>query len=649
MTRLLPRCILLALLVVSAAVVRAEVLRVDTVARAPQARYPMSVAFAPNGSGTVFFAEKNSGCLRMIARGVLRADPMATFPVESEGDQGFLGLAIDPLYPDSPFVYVLYVRALDRSTVVERYRDSAGVLVHRTPLLIAPRIDDRSGHLGGDIAFGPDGMLYVAIGDHQAEPERAQDMTGKRAYWGKILRLAPDGSIPRDNPDQTSPVWARGLCNPTSLTFDPVRGELYCTDAARDGRNEINRVVRGGNLGWPDPVLDSDDRLLVFDGETSPALTSVAWYGGDAFPRLRGTLLVGGHRSRTLLAARFTPARDSLLTEAVFTTNAGFADVQVGPDGTIYLINGPFVSSRILRLVPVAPRFVSVPPTEAVQESLFTYTPEFEGTPPALAVLEGPEGLSVDSVTWSVRWRPTNRQALEAEHRVTLRAENGAGADEQTFTLHVRNRNDSPLPFALLLPEEDAYLEVPGDSLVVSLSWEQAEDPDGDTLWYVLEVDTSASFVRPIVRDTVQVDSAVVTLPPRTRLYYWRVRAGDGVAEVAAENGPRRLVVAALGPSPLLAEPAAKEAEDQESVLGQNFPNPFNPQTSIQYTVPRAGRVRLSVFNLLGQEVAIVLDAEQSVGVHTVEFDKADLPSGIYFYRLQGPGFFETKKMIVAK
>jgi len=634
---------------VPATVVHAQPFRVDTVARAPQARYPVSLAFAPDRSGKIFFTEKNSGSLRLIARGALRTEPMATFPVESEGEQGFLGLAVDPLYPDSPFVYVLYVRVIDRSTVVERYRDSAGVLIERLPLLIAPRIDDHTGNLGGDITFGPDGMLYVGIGDHVGQSALAQDRTSRRCYWGKILRLAPDGSIPADNPDPTSPVWAYGLCNPTGLTFDPVGGDLYCVDAAADGRNEINRVGRGANLGWPDRVEDSEGRLLVFENGDSVALTGITYYWGNAFPRLRGALLFGGHRNRTLLVGRFNAERDSLSTEPFFTTNAGFADVEEGPDGLIYLVNGPFISSRILRLVPVPPSFTSPPPAAARQDSTLSYRPTFSGTPPSLTMLEGPEGMWVDSASWSLCWRPTNLQALERVHPVVLRAENGAGSAEQSFTIDVVNVNDPPLPFDLRLPAEEAYLEALADTLPVTFSWEMAEDPDLDTLLYILEIDTSETFGNPLVRDTLQVDSATVRLPARTRLYHWRVVASDGNAETVGTPGSRRLVVAAISPLAVLDEPVPTKGVEEESVLEQNFPNPFNPLTSIKYTVPRAGRVRLSVFNLLGQEVAVILDAEQAQGVHSVDFNKADLPSGIYFYRLQGPGFFETKKMIITK
>ena len=84
-------------------------------------------------------------------------------------------------------------------------------------------------------------------------------------------------------------------------------------------------------------------------------------------------------------------------------------------------------------------------------------------------------------------------------------------------------------------------------------------------------------------------------------------------------------------------------------MLEQNFPNPFNPATSVKYTIPRGGHVRLSVYNLLGQEVARLVDGNQTEGTYELEFAKANLPSGIYFYRIQAPGFIETKKMVITK
>ena len=83
--------------------------------------------------------------------------------------------------------------------------------------------------------------------------------------------------------------------------------------------------------------------------------------------------------------------------------------------------------------------------------------------------------------------------------------------------------------------------------------------------------------------------------------------------------------------------------------MQQNFPNPFNPSTLIKYTIPKSGYVKLVVFNLLGQAVAVIHEGVQTFGTYEFEFKIGELPSGIYFYRIQAPDFVETKKMIVTK
>jgi hypothetical protein len=84
-------------------------------------------------------------------------------------------------------------------------------------------------------------------------------------------------------------------------------------------------------------------------------------------------------------------------------------------------------------------------------------------------------------------------------------------------------------------------------------------------------------------------------------------------------------------------------------LLDQNFPNPFNPTTTIRYQIPAAERVRLVLYDLLGREIAVLVDGNQSEGPKSVTFDATNLPSGVYFYRLQAGKFVETRKMLIAK
>jgi hypothetical protein len=136
--------------------------------------------------------------------------------------------------------------------------------------------------------------------------------------------------------------------------------------------------------------------------------------------------------------------------------------------------------------------------------------------------------------------------------------------------------------------------------------------------------------------------SATLSLPRRSANYYWRVRATDGL--LAATSWESRRVVVSF-----MKQLQEEKVATVESRLEQNFPNPFNPTTSIVYTIPQAGPVHLAVFNLLGQEVALIFEGYQGEGTHEVEFKNSELPSGIYFYRIQAPNFVETRKLTILR
>jgi glucose/arabinose dehydrogenase len=642
------RCLLF-LVIALPLTAHAQRFRVDTLARGPLIQLPSAIAFLPGSDDKFFFAERSSGRVRLYD-GTVHPGSFLTVPVEDENEQGLLGLAVHPLYPDSPYVYVYYVRAVDRAGILERYRDQAGEGTSPQLLLFIARRDEATQNNGGTLRFGPDGKLYVAVGDHAARPSNAQDTLGGRNLRGKILRLNPDGTVPDDNPFPRRYFWSIGFRDPSALGFDPANGRLYVTEGG-NLTNEVIVVPRGANLGWPGRHMSAPDgerppAVIYSTGHgDQPGFTGIAVYRGELFPQLNGKILLAGNTDPTLWSGTLSADGDSLSVEPLYRSNTGFSDVQVGPDGCIYLANGPYRASRIVRLSPLPPQFASAPPLNAVLGERYIYTPAFLGTPPGLEILDGPEGMVIDSTDWSVHWIPTKPEALRGKQAVALRARNGAGTADQRFTLTVQNINEPPAPSALVSPADGSERRFLGEDPYVTFSWTSAHDPDLDTVRYMLQVDTVTTFSSRFLLniDAGTSDSLRIPLPQSSSMYYWRVVATDGKSMTLSVPRVSRVDVIF---SKFLGREKSRHVE---SVLEQTLPAPLTPEPSIRYFVPRSGYVRLTVFNILGQEVARLYDGMQQAGTYEVGIARLDIPSGIYFYRLIAPGFAETKKIVVAR
>jgi glucose/arabinose dehydrogenase len=642
------RCLLF-LVVALPLIAHAQRFRVDTLARGPLIQLPSAIAFLPGSDDKFFFAERSTGRVRLYD-GSVHPGSFLTVPVEDESEQGLLGLAVHPLYPDSPFVYVYYVRAVDRAGILERYRDQEGEGVSPQLLLFIARRDEATQNNGGTLRFGPDGKLYVAVGDHGARPSNAQDTLGGRNLRGKILRLNPDGTVPYDNPFPRRYFWSIGFRDPSALGFDPANGRLYVTEGG-SLTNEVIVVPRGANLGWPGRQMSAPEGepapAIIYSAAhgDQPGFTGIAVYRGELFPQLNGKILLAGNSDPTLWAGKLSADGDSLSLESLYRSNTGFSDVHVGPDGCIYLANGPYRASRIVRLSPLPPQFASAPPLNAVLGERYIYTPSFLGTPPGLEVLDGPEGMKIDSTDWSVHWIPTKTEALIGKQTVAIRARNGAGTADQKFTLTVQNINEPPTPSALVSPADGSERRFLGEDPYLTFSWTPAHDPDLDTVRYLLQVDTVSTFSSRFLLniDAGTSDSLRIALPQSSSSYYWRVVATDGRSMTLSVPHVSRVEVIF---SKFLGREKSRHVE---SVIEQTFSAPLTPEPSIRYSVPRPGYVRLTVFNILGQEVARLYDGMQQAGTYEVGIASLNVPSGIYFYRLIAPGFAETKKIVVAR
>ena len=320
---------------------------------------PWSMAFAPDGR---LFVTERAGRVRILDLASSSSELALTLDdVYRQSEAGLLGIALAPDFAQSRLVYLHYTAQLPGGSTVNRivrYREAGGRLSERAVLLDG--IPAAGIHDGGRLKFGPDGLLYITAGDANVS-SRAQDAA---SLAGKILRIAPDGSTPRDNPF-SSPVFSLGHRNPQGLDWHPVTGELWSSEHGQTGNDEINVIRSGLNFGWPRiegsaAMAGMETPVTSFSPAIAPS--GAAFYRGTRFPQFANDLFVATLQGRHLLRLRVDGAgRRVISQERLLDGRYGrLRDVVSGPDGAIYVATSNRESrgtpaatdDRILRLVP---------------------------------------------------------------------------------------------------------------------------------------------------------------------------------------------------------------------------------------------------------------------------------------------------------
>ncbi len=249
-----------------------------------------ATAFVLAPDGRIFIADQ-TGPLRVWRDGALAPAPVLDLSarLDTWWERGLVGLALDPAFPDPPHAYVLYVaKEPHPHHVLARFTWTGAAFDPASERILLTGEDQSrirggqpAGHQGGPLRFGPDGRLYVALGEQTAgAPAQALD-----SLLGKILRVERDGAIPADNPffDRAAgparAIWARGLRNVFGLAFQPGTGRLFATDVGQTGWEEVNEIHRGANYGWP----------LAEGAAGNPAFIDPL----HAYPPLTGRSIVG--------------------------------------------------------------------------------------------------------------------------------------------------------------------------------------------------------------------------------------------------------------------------------------------------------------------------------------------------------------------
>jgi aldose sugar dehydrogenase len=329
---------------------------------------PWGIEFLPDGA---LLVSERPGRLRVIRQGQL-LPPIAGVPeVWVEQDGGLLDIAVHPRFAENGWVYLAFsekgVEPGSSSTRIIRGTLRDNVLVDQVTIFRpAPALYwNNNAHYGARFLFDGEGYLFFSIGDrgHMAD---AQDLASP---YGKLHRVHDDGRVPSDNPfvgraTALASIWSYGHRNQQGLAIDPRNGDLYATEHGPRGGDELNRVHKGGNYGWPLITYGMNDNGTPLTDRTeqegleqpvvywtpSIAVSAIAFYTGNPFSRWTNDLLLaalGGQQLRRL------EIRDGRVThqEMLLRGHGRIRDVRVGPDGLIYVaFNTP---GRIVRLSPV--------------------------------------------------------------------------------------------------------------------------------------------------------------------------------------------------------------------------------------------------------------------------------------------------------
>lgn len=344
-------------------------IEVVTVARGLE--YPWGLAFLPDGRMLV---TERPGRVRVVASDGQVSPPLAGAPKPYVGGQaGLLDIALDREFASNRLVYLCFTSERGGNAAVARARFADGQPARLDDMQIIFRQQGPGGsnNHGCRIAQADDATLFVSLGDHFGPRVEAQNLAN---HNGKIVRINPDGSVPKDSPfvDRAGAkpeIWAYGVRNPQGLAVHPQTRRLWQHEHGPRGGDEINVIEKGKNYGWPVIGYGVDYSGAVIHEGThkagmeqplwhwtpSIAPSGMAFYTSDLFPAWKGHLFIGTLRAG--MVVRLELDGEKVVREERLLERLGerIRDVRSGPDGALYLLTDNS-DGRVLRLVPARER-----------------------------------------------------------------------------------------------------------------------------------------------------------------------------------------------------------------------------------------------------------------------------------------------------
>jgi aldose sugar dehydrogenase len=319
---------------------------------------PWAVEPLPNGD--LLITEK-PGRLRIVSASGEVGQPITGLPpIDAGGQGGLLDVALSPDFSSDQMIYWSFTepRTNGNATSVARGKLSADRKKLEKVEIIFKAMPpfNNTMHFGSRLAFGPDGMLYITLGersDMKIRPQ-AQHMD---SHMGKTIRIMPDGKVPSDNPfvnqkDALPEIWSVGHRNIQSAAFDQ-EGRYWIVEHGPKGGDEVNLIEKGKNYGWPlvsygeeysgEPIATAktqregfEQPVYYWDPVIAPS--GAEFYTGNAFPEWRGNLFVGGLVVKSLVRLQIENNRVTGEEHLLTDRDQRIRDVRQGPDGALYVV-----------------------------------------------------------------------------------------------------------------------------------------------------------------------------------------------------------------------------------------------------------------------------------------------------------------------
>lgn len=329
---------------------------------------PWGLAFLPDGRMLV---SERPGRLRIVNPNGQLGPALSGVPeVHARGQGGMLDVAVSPEFVKDGLVYFSYAEPGPggAGTAVARAKLSGNALQNLQVIWRQkPKVEGSNNHWGSRLAFRRDGTVMITVGDRFNQRPLVQDLG---TTIGKVIRINPDGSIPKDNPFVGKPgalpeIWSLGHRNVQAAALDPKTDALWTVEHGARGGDELNQPQAGRNYGWPVITYGVDySGVKIGEGTEKAGMeqpvyywdpviapSGATFYTGKAFPQWEGDLFVGSLNPGALVRLRLRDGKVTEETRYLGDLRERIRDVQQGPDGLLYLLtDNP--RGRILRVEP---------------------------------------------------------------------------------------------------------------------------------------------------------------------------------------------------------------------------------------------------------------------------------------------------------